>query len=74
VKIDWVALGTVFAVSLGIVLGLVLLFSGGLRAWSAREVAQERGASAAAPTAVAAACLLACVTVVLFGIYLIVAS
>jgi hypothetical protein len=74
VKIDWVALGAVFAVSLAVVLGLVLLFSGGLRALSARESAQERGSSAALPTAAAAACLLACVIVVLFGIYLIVAG
>jgi hypothetical protein len=74
VKIDWTALGAVFAVSLTVVLGLVLLFSGGLRAWSAREAAQERQASTALPTAAATACLLACVTVVLFGIYLIVAG
>ena len=73
-KIDWAALGAVFAVSLVVVLGLVLLFSGGLHALSAREAAQERQASTALSTAAAAACLLACVTVVLFGIYLIVAS
>jgi hypothetical protein len=74
VKIDWAALAAVFGVSLVVVLGLVLLFSGGLRAWSAREAAQERQASATLPTVAALACLLACVTVVLFGIYLIVAS
>ena len=73
-KIDWAALGAVFGVSLAVVLGLVLLFSGGLRALSAREAAQERQASTVLPTAAAALCLLACVTVVLFGIYLIVAG
>ncbi|GAA3459565.1 hypothetical protein ACFFSW_21085 [Saccharothrix longispora] len=73
-KIDWAALGAVFGVSLVTVLGLVVLFSLGLRAWSARETAREGGGSAALPTAGAAACLLACVTVVLFGIYLIVAG
>lgn len=73
-KIDWAALGAVFGVSLVVVLGLVLLFSAGLRALSAREVAQQRQVSTALPTAAAAVCLLACVTVVLFGIYLIVAS
>ncbi len=73
-KIDWTALGAVFGVSLAVVLGLVLLFSGGLRALSAREAAQERQASTAAPTVAAVVCLLACVTVVLFGIYLIVAG
>lgn len=73
-KIDWAALAAVFGVSLAVVLGLVVLFSGGLRAWSAREEAQERQASTAVPTVAAAACLLACVAVVFFGIYLIVAS
>ncbi|MFE9746458.1 hypothetical protein ACFYOT_16280 [Saccharothrix saharensis] len=73
-KIDWAALGSVFGVSLAVVLGLVLLFSGGLRALSALEAAQERQASTALPTVAAAVCLLACVTVVLFGIYLIVAG
>lgn len=73
-SIDWAALGAVFGVSLGVVLGLVVLFSVALRALSAREAAQERGSSAVLPTAAAAVCLLACVTVVLFGIYLIVAG
>ncbi|MFJ6675874.1 hypothetical protein ACIQMJ_32630 [Actinosynnema sp. NPDC091369] len=73
-KIDWAALAAVFGVSLAVVLGLVLLFSGGLRALSAREAAQERQASTALPTIAAGVCLLACVTVVLFGIYLIVAG
>ncbi|MBB5957367.1 hypothetical protein FHS29_003962 [Saccharothrix tamanrassetensis] len=72
-KVDWAALGTVFGVSLTVVLGLVVLFSAGLRALSAREDARERGASVALPTTAATACLVACVTVVLFGIYLIVA-
>lgn len=73
-KIDWAALGAVFAVSLVVVLGLVLLFSVALRALSAREAAQEGQRSVVLPTAVAGACLLACVAVVLFGIYLIVAG
>ncbi len=72
-KVDWVALGTVFGVSLAVVLGLVVLFSVGLRALSAREDARERGVSAAGYTAAAGACLLACQAVVVFGIYLIVA-
>ncbi|NUT54201.1 MAG: hypothetical protein HOV94_43960 [Saccharothrix sp.] len=73
-KIDWAALGAVFAVSLAVVLGLVVLFSAGLRALSARETARERQGSVALPTVAAVACLMACVIVVLFGIYLIVAS
>ncbi|MEV0677797.1 hypothetical protein AB0I60_14880 [Actinosynnema sp. NPDC050436] len=72
-KVDWAALGTVFGVSLGVVLGLVVLFSAGLRALSVREDARERGGSAALPTVAASTCLVACVAVVLFGIYLIVA-
>ncbi|MCE6993210.1 hypothetical protein LZG04_00050 [Saccharothrix sp. S26] len=73
-KIDWAALAAVFGVSLAVVVGLVVLFSGGLRALSAREAARERQASTALPTAAAGLCLFACVTVVLFGIYLIVAG
>ncbi|GAA1311548.1 hypothetical protein [Saccharothrix xinjiangensis] len=73
-KVDWAALGAVFGVSLAVVLGLVLLFSVALRALSAREAERERGGSAVLPTAAAAVCLLACVTVVLHGIYLIVAG
>ncbi|WP_309116539.1 hypothetical protein [Saccharothrix sp.] len=72
-KVDWAALGTVFGVSLGVVLGLVVLFAMALRALSVREDVRERGGSAAVATGVAGACLVACVTVVLFGIYLIVA-
>jgi hypothetical protein len=62
VKVDWMALVLVFAVSLGTVLGLVGLFSLGLRALAAsRRVA-------------AWTCFAACAAVVGFGIYLIVAG
>ncbi|GGP45511.1 hypothetical protein [Saccharothrix coeruleofusca] len=72
--IDWAALGSVFGVSLVAVLALVTLFAGGLRALTAREAARSRGGSGTAGTATATACLTACVIVVLFGIYLIVAG
>jgi hypothetical protein len=62
VKVDWMALVLVFAVSLGTVLGLVVLYSLGLRAVaSSRRVA-------------AGTCFAACAAVVGFGIYLIVAA
>ncbi|MBW4720565.1 hypothetical protein [Saccharothrix obliqua] len=73
-KVDWAALGTVFGVSLAAVLGLVVLFGAGIRALSAREDARESGGSTTVPTAVAGACMAACLAVVVFGIYLIVAS
>ena len=61
-KVDWTALLLVFGVSFGTVLGLVVLFSLGLRAVAAsRRVA-------------AGACFTACTAVVGFGIYLIVAG
>ncbi|GAA3889178.1 hypothetical protein GCM10022243_62550 [Saccharothrix violaceirubra] len=65
-KIDWSALGTVFGVSLAVVLGIVVLFSAGLRVWSARD---SRGGA----TALASVCFAGCFAVVGFGVYLIVA-
>ncbi|MEU5690169.1 hypothetical protein [Actinosynnema sp. NPDC020468] len=67
--VDWSALGVVSGVSLAVVLGLVVLFATGLRAWSARE----SGGSVAAATALAVGCFGACAALVLFGIHLIVA-
>ncbi|ACU34872.1 hypothetical protein KCV87_16000 [Actinosynnema pretiosum subsp. pretiosum] len=72
-KVDWGALGSVFGVSLVVVLGLVALFSAALRGLSAREVAREGGGSGTTGLSVAVTCFAACAAVVLFGIYLIVA-
>jgi hypothetical protein len=73
-KVDWSALGAVFAVSIGIVLGLVVLFSVGLRGMSAREAARERGGNGVNGTVTAGLSFAACAAVVLFGLYLIVAG
>jgi hypothetical protein len=74
VKVDWMALGSVFAVSLVVVLGLVLLFSLGLRGVSAREVARERGQAGLTGTLTAVVGFGSCALVVLFGLYLVVAK
>ncbi len=68
------ALGAVFAVSTGVVLGLVVLFSIGLRGMSAREVARESGGNGVNGAITAGVSFAACAAVVLFGLYLIVAG
>ena len=73
-KVDWMALGAVFAVSIGVVLGLVVLFSVGLRGVSARETARESGGNGVGGTVTAGFSFAACAAVVLFGLYLIVAA
>lgn len=73
-KVDWSALGAVFAVSTGVVLGLVVLFSVGLRGLSAREAAREGGGNGVSGTIAAGLSFAACAVVVLFGLYLIVAG
>jgi hypothetical protein len=74
VKIDWAALGEVFGVSLVVVLGLVVLFSLGIRGLSFREAARTHGGSGTVGVAIASVCFAACAAVVVFGIYLIVAA
>jgi hypothetical protein len=74
VKVDWMALGSVFAVSLAVVLGLVVLFSVGLRGVSAREGAREQGQAGLTGALTAVVGFGACALVVLFGLYLIVAK
>ncbi|MFF4793812.1 MULTISPECIES: hypothetical protein [unclassified Streptomyces] len=73
-KIDWVALGSVFGVSLGVSVGLVALFTLGIAGLSRREraVAAGHGGGALAVTG-AYACFAACAAAVAYGIYLIVA-
>jgi hypothetical protein len=73
-KVDWMSLGVVFAVSIGVVLGLVVLFSAGLRGLSAREDARESGGNGVNGTITAGVSFAACAAVVLFGLYLIVAG
>ncbi|WP_131738417.1 hypothetical protein [Actinomadura roseirufa] len=70
--IKWGSLGQVFVVSLGVTVAVVVIFSLGVLAASARQVALERGRPAAVPSAAAALCFGACAVIVLYGIYLIV--
>ncbi|MGX2997956.1 hypothetical protein JNUCC64_27415 [Streptomyces sp. JNUCC 64] len=77
-KIDWVALGSVFGVSLVVTVALVGLFTLGIVGLSKREtaLAGEGGAkngSAALAVTGAYACFALCVAAVAYGIYLIVA-
>lgn len=76
-SLDWSSLGEVALVSIGVTVGVVIVFSLGVRALGAGE--EENGAGgattrrAAAPaTAVAAVCFLACAAVVAYGLYLII--
>lgn len=73
-KVDWTALGAVFVVSLGVVLGLVVLFCAGIRGVSVRETARENGGAGTGGTATAVLSFGACALVVLVGIYLIVSG
>ncbi|MDQ0786243.1 hypothetical protein QFZ63_005866 [Streptomyces sp. B3I7] len=70
-KIDWVALGSVFGVSLVVTVGLVGLFTLGIVGLTKKESA--RGGSAVLATTGAYACFAACAAAVAYGIQLIVA-
>jgi hypothetical protein len=74
--VKWGALGEVFVVGLGVTVVVVVLFSFGVNALSARAEALEGGSEssrgAGPATAMAALCFGICVLVVAYGIYLIV--
>ncbi|MFC5835304.1 hypothetical protein [Nonomuraea insulae] len=71
--IKWAALGQVFVVSLAVSVVVVLVFSLGVLALSARQHAQEqRTGAGTGGLAAAVLCFAACAAVVLYGIYLIV--
>ncbi|MEU8970318.1 hypothetical protein AB0D11_13730 [Streptomyces monashensis] len=74
--VDWSALGRVAAVSLGVTVAVVVVFTFGVlglsRADAARDDAGGDGAAAASGRAQAGLCFLACAAVVAYGIYLIV--
>lgn len=70
--LDWGAIGTVAAVSLGAGIGVVLVFAVGVLALAQRRSAQARGGSVVAPTVGAVACFAACALAVLYGLYLVV--
>ncbi|KIF71761.1 membrane protein [Streptomyces sp. AcH 505] len=76
-SLDWSSLGEVALVSIGVTVGVVIVFSLGVRALGSGE--EESGAGgattrrAATPaTAVAGLCFLACAAVVAYGLYLII--
>ncbi|MGV9314094.1 hypothetical protein ACWDR0_18220 [Streptomyces sp. NPDC003691] len=71
-KIDWVALGSVFGVSLIATVGLVGLFALGVIALTKQEAAAAKGGSTILPRTGAYACFAACAVAVSYGIYLIV--
>ncbi|MFR0356563.1 hypothetical protein [Streptomyces sediminimaris] len=73
-KIDWAALGSVFGVSLAVTVGLVVLFTLGIKGLSRRERAAAEGNSAALAVTGAYVCFAACLTAVAYGIYLITAK
>ncbi|MGW7522776.1 hypothetical protein [Streptomyces sp. NPDC054783] len=78
--VDWSALGKVAAVSLGVTVAVVVVFTFGVLGLSRAEAdgaetdGAEAGRSAAATVGrlQAALCFLACAAVVAYGIYLIV--
>ncbi|GLF98677.1 hypothetical protein [Streptomyces yaizuensis] len=71
-NIDWVALGSVFGVSLLATVTIAGLFVLGLVGLSKQEVASQAGGSAAVARAGAYLCFTLCLVAVSFGIYLIV--
>ncbi|MEV7789999.1 hypothetical protein AB0O72_32230 [Streptomyces sp. NPDC088106] len=72
-SIDWVALGSVFGVSLVVTVALVGLFTLGISGLSHRERAAAQGQSAGLAVTGAYACFAACATAVAYGLYLIMA-
>ncbi|WP_434588392.1 hypothetical protein [Streptomyces sp. A5-4] len=73
-KIDWVALGTVFGVSLVVTVALVGLFTLGIVGLSKREAASAQGGGAVSLARTGAyACFALCAGAVAYGIFLIVA-
>ncbi|HKS46851.1 MAG TPA: hypothetical protein VJT49_17410 [Amycolatopsis sp.] len=70
--IDWGALGTVFVVSLVVVVALCGLFAVGVRGLSARVAAREAGVQGTAGLTTAVLCFAVCTAVIGYGVYLIV--
>ncbi len=71
-KIDWVALGSVFGVGLVATVALVGLFVLGLVGLSKQQTTTHGGSAALARTG-AYACFALCTAAIAYGIYLIVA-
>jgi hypothetical protein len=72
-SLDWNALGEVAAVSIGVTVGVVVIFALGILGLAQVEAAREQdGGTHAIGIAQAGLCFLACAAVVAYGIYLIV--
>jgi hypothetical protein len=74
--IKWSSLGEVAVVSLGVAVGVVVIFAIGVLAWSLRPVPgderNDAGPSSALMTTAAGFCFFACALIVCYGIYLMV--
>ncbi|HZE02659.1 MAG TPA: hypothetical protein VE155_12940 [Pseudonocardiaceae bacterium] len=70
--IDWSSLGQVAVVSIGVAVGVVVIFTLGIVAMSRRDTDIERGDKGTLALTGAALCFAACAAVALYGIYLIV--
>lgn len=72
-SLDWSALGEVAAVSVGVTVGVVVIFAFGILGLAQVEAAREQdGGTHALGLTQAGLCFLACAAVVAYGIYLIV--
>ncbi|MGX9884923.1 hypothetical protein [Streptomyces sp. NPDC002276] len=72
-SVDWNALGEVAAVSVGVTVGVVVVFALGVLGIAQVEAAREQdGGTHALGFAQAGLCFVACAAVVAYGIYLIV--
>jgi hypothetical protein len=74
VHVNWGALASVFFIALVAVVGVTGMFAIGVRGLSARVAARDTGGSGSSGFATAMLCFSACVVVVGYGIYLIVAA
>jgi hypothetical protein len=70
--VDWSALGKVAAVSLGVTVAGVVVFTFGVLGLSRAEADRAEAGAATVGRALAGLCFLACAAVVAYGIYLIV--
>ena len=70
--IDWSSLGQVAVVSIGVAVGVVVIFTLGVLALSRRETDIEHGHNGTLALTGALLCFVACAAVALYGIYLII--
>ena len=70
--INWSALGEVAVVSIGVAVGVVVIFTLGVLSLSRRETETNSGGAGTVALAGAVLCFAACAAVVLYSIYLIV--